>query len=147
VEHKEYAGKTGNKRRRKGNGLMNIYEFMLEIERTCPNLKGKFEDELHMAIGAATETGELLDAYKKAFAYGKPIDKVNVAEEVGDTLWYLVNLIRMLELDPGDVMEMCVAKLRARYPEKFTEENALNRDLGRERTVLETGIKGNVGVS
>jgi NTP pyrophosphatase (non-canonical NTP hydrolase) len=118
---------------------MDIYEYMKEVERTCPRLKGEFYDELHMAIGAATEAGELLDAYKKDFAYGKPIDKINVAEEIGDQLWYLVNLMRMLDLDPADVFEINLNKLRARYPEKFTEYNALNRDLKKEREILENG--------
>jgi NTP pyrophosphatase (non-canonical NTP hydrolase) len=126
---------------------MDIYKYMEEVERTCPQLKGAFEDQLHMAIGASTEAGELLDAYKKAFAYGKSIDKVNVGEELGDIFWYAVNLMRMLDLDPAEIFETNVNKLRARYPEKFTEENALNRDLDKERAVLEVGVKGNVGVS
>lgn len=126
---------------------MDIYKYMEEVERTCPQLKSSFEDQLHMAIGAATESGELLDAYKKAFAYGKAIDNVNIAEEIGDQFWYLVNLMRMLDIDPAEIFEINVNKLRARYPEKFTEERALNRNLGKEREVLENGAKGNVGVS
>jgi len=34
-------------------------------------------------------------------------------------------------------MENNINKLRVRYPEKFTEENALNRNLELERKVLE----------
>ena len=116
---------------------MDIKEYMKEIERTCPHLKGEFYDELHMAIGAATEAGELLDIYKKAFAYNKPIDKTNIAEELGDLLWYTVNLMRMLNFDPEGIMGTNVKKLRIRYPEKFTEEKAINRDLDAEREVLE----------
>lgn len=119
---------------------MNIHEFMKESSRTCPDLKGHFYDELHMAIGAATETGELLDVYKKTFAYGKILDRINVGEEIGDAFWYLVNLCRMLELDPEQLMDACINKLRIRYPENFIQEKALNRDFDAERNSLEKNI-------
>lgn len=44
---------------------------------------------LHGAIGLVTETAELLDSLKKTIFYGKPLDKVNIIEELGDILWYL----------------------------------------------------------
>lgn len=39
---------------------------------------------LHGAIGLATESGEFLDALKKHIYYGKELDRVNLAEELGD---------------------------------------------------------------
>jgi len=92
-----------------------------------------------MALGASTEAGELLDVYKKFLAYGKEMDVTNIIEEIGDSFWYLVNLCRMLDINPEEVMERCVSKLRVRYPEKFTEERANNRDLEAERKALEEG--------
>jgi len=47
----------------------------------------------HALIGMVTEIGELGDAFKKNFVYGKAIDNVNVMEECGDFLWYLVLLL------------------------------------------------------
>ncbi len=35
-------------------------------------------------------------------------------------------------------MERNIAKLQARYPDKFTQEQALNRDTDNERKILET---------
>ena len=34
-------------------------------------------------------------------------------------------------------MERNIEKLKARYPQKFTEENAIVRDLTKEREILE----------
>lgn len=119
---------------------MNIQQYTREASRTCPDLGSAFNNQLHMVVGIATEAGELLDAYKKNFAYGKPIDIVNVAEEIGDLFWYIFNLCNMLDIDPERIMDMCIEKLRARYPEKFTQENALNRDLEKERKILEDGL-------
>jgi hypothetical protein len=39
----------------------------------------------------------------------------------------------------GVVFETNITKLRARYPNKFTEADALNRDLTKERKILEDG--------
>jgi NTP pyrophosphatase (non-canonical NTP hydrolase) len=43
---------------------------------------------MHATMGMATEAGELLDAIKKNWVYGKPIDYQNVIEELGDIEWY-----------------------------------------------------------
>jgi len=115
---------------------MNIYKYMEESSRTCPDLGSDFNNQLHMAIGASTEANELLDAFKKQFAYNKPLDKVNVSEEIFDQFWYLVNLCRMLNIDIEKGLQNNIDKLKARYPEKFTEENAVNRDLEKEREIL-----------
>ena len=43
----------------------------------------------------------------------------------------------MLNIDPSEIMSSNIAKLKARYPNKFTQEDALNRDLNVERNILE----------
>ena len=93
---------------------------------------------LHSAIGLSTEAGELLDALKKNIFYAKPLDLVNVEEEAGDLLWYLAILFDALKLNPYDVMRKNIAKLKARYPQKFESEQAITRDLAAERKILES---------
>jgi NTP pyrophosphatase (non-canonical NTP hydrolase) len=46
-----------------------------------------------------------------------------------------------LDFDSEDVLDGNIAKLKTRYPEKFTTEAAANRDLVAERAVLEGGAK------
>ena len=116
---------------------MNIFEYSEEIKRTCPHLESEFNDQLHMVIGISTEANELLDTYKKKFAYNKELDKTNIAEEMGDIFWYTINLCNMFDINPEDIFDTNIKKLRARYPEKFTQENAINRDLITERKILE----------
>jgi len=116
---------------------MNIIEYQKNAERTCPDLGREEYDQLHMAMGASTEANELLDVYKKWFAYGKEIDLVNVKEEIFDCMWYLVNLCRMLDINLEEGMENNIAKLRKRFPEKFDKEHAINRNLDAERKILE----------
>lgn len=93
---------------------------------------------LHAALGLQTEAGEFADPIKKYVFYGKPIDHVLLEEELGDLTWYIALACNALGLDMMAVMEKNVAKLKQRYPEKFTEDKALNRDLDAERKILET---------
>lgn len=95
----------------------------------------------HYLIGIGTEAGELQDALKKTVVYGKPLDVVNLKEEIGDLCWYMARLLDHLDSSFEEVMETNINKLRARYGEKFTEYAALNRDLEKEREVLENNDK------
>ncbi|PIK15469.1 MAG: hypothetical protein CES88_01755 [Halobacteriovorax sp. JY17] len=92
---------------------------------------------LHAGIGLSTESGEFLDALKKHIFYGKELDRVNLAEEMGDLFWYLAIVADELGVDMSDVMARNIEKLKARYGEKFSEEKAENRDLESERKILE----------
>jgi len=92
---------------------------------------------LHAAMGLSTEAGEILDAMKKHIFYGKPIDLVNLKEEAGDIFWYLAVLCDELGITFGEAQETNIKKLRARFPNKFNEFDANNRDLSKEREILE----------
>jgi len=92
---------------------------------------------LHYTIGIATESGELLDAVKKFIAHGKPLDVVNIKEELGDCLYYIARMCDMYGFTFEEVMETNINKLKVRYGTKFSEAAALNRDLEAERKILE----------
>lgn len=92
---------------------------------------------VHGIIGAITEAVELGEALVESISTGTPIDMVNLAEECGDVLWYIACILRHSGKEFPDLMEQNIAKLRKRYPDGFTTYDALNRDLGAERVVLE----------
>jgi len=100
----------------------------------------------HALKGIVTEAGELMDQLKKHIVYGKELDLVNLAEECGDVFWYLAlcvsTLAELMGRDPAElessIKKTNIAKLKARYPEKFTETDAVVRDLGIERDILDT---------
>lgn len=95
----------------------------------------------HFFVGIATESGELLDAIKKSIVYGKPLDKVNLKEELGDVMWYVARACATLGVTLEEVMETNIKKLAARYPDGFTEHAALVRNLDTERQILEKDSK------
>jgi len=89
----------------------------------------------HAIIGMATESTELLEALDFT---GEKMDGVNLLEECFDMDWYQFILLDELGADLKQVWKTGFAKLKKRYPEKFTSENALERDLDGERKILET---------
>lgn len=101
-------------------------------DRLLNNVRG-----IHAVMGLDTEAGELTDAFKKHIFYGKPLDKINVKEEIGDLFWYLAILCDEFDLSFEQCMEVNIAKLKVRYPDKFSNEKAVTRDLEQERRVLE----------
>ena len=96
-------------------------------------------DLLHAGLGMATEAAEFLDVLKKEHAYGKIMDRVNLVEEVGDLLWYCALACRALDIDLQAVANTNIEKLRVRYPEKYTDAQAITRNIPAERSLLETG--------
>lgn len=199
--------------------IETLAEYQQLASRTCVDLGTPKANAFHMNSGIITEVGETIDPIKKYFAYNKPLDKVNIGEEIADTMWYIANKARMflsadklvklwstneffvygigdfkanfakeisqsndenqklitaskllhylvfsipdlettseedcygiedaiilyvicelIGLDFWQILTNNIEKLQIRYPEKFTEEAALNRDLDAERKVLE----------
>lgn len=70
---------------------------------------------LHMAVGVSGESGELLDAIKKHTIYGKPLDRANVIEEIGDIEFYLQGLRAALNITREETIAGNIEKLGKRY--------------------------------
>jgi len=114
---------------------LDHYECLNRIDPTKLRL-------LHSALGMHTEAAEFADALKKHIFYGKPLDFTNLKEEVGDLLWYIAIACDTLRVPMGEIMERNIKKLRVRYPDKFNNHDATNRDLDAERKVLEGKVLG-----
>lgn len=72
-------------------------------------------DKLHAAVGIAGEAGELLDAIKKHWAYGKPLDVQNVVEELGDLEFYMCAMRLLIGVSRQEVLQANANKLAVRY--------------------------------
>ena len=72
---------------------------------------------LHMAVGIAGEAGELLDAIKKHVIYNKPLDVINVIEELGDLEFYMEGLRQAPEVatNRAVTLDLNQKKLAKRY--------------------------------
>jgi NTP pyrophosphatase (non-canonical NTP hydrolase) len=111
------------------NNEMPPYTFNLFQEQAMRTAK-EMEPEanlIHAALGLTSEAGEFADAIKKSFAYEKEIDLENLVEEVGDMLWFCALACHALNIPMEIPALRCIGKLYARYPEKFTNEDAIAR--------------------
>lgn len=95
---------------------------------------------LHGVLGAMKELGEVAQELERWIYYGQP--KVNlrlVAEELGDSLWYVALVCNSLGLDLERIMQTNLSKLKERYPDQWSNGAALrdNRNLEAERVAME----------
>ena len=91
---------------------------------------------LTAAIGMAAEGGEFAEIPKKCVFQGKPLDAdaiYHMKRELGDVFWYWTQACRALNLDPNDVIQENVNKLKSRYPggefDAYYSENRKQGDL------------------
>jgi len=92
---------------------------------------------LHCAFGINTESAELLEAMRDQLE-GKPFDKVNFAEELGDVDWYKQVGHAETGVPESETRAKNVAKLELRNKgQTFNAEATINRDHAAERAILE----------
>lgn len=71
--------------------------FWDEVMIMFPPLSVETDYELnHMSLGLCGELGELIDAYKKAAVYRKPLDNENIIEEFGDISFYTCSISHII---------------------------------------------------
>lgn len=122
---------------------MNTNEFINLCMRTAPDRYPHYNSNrvsaevLHAWLGVTTECGESGDAIKKALIYGKELDLVNLDEEFADKLWYISLYCFARGITYEDLFDLVIAKLQKRFPNKFTQDEAINRDVVAERKLLE----------
>ena len=119
---------------------MDIEAYSRLALRTANNL-GTFDKNLgHAVLGIGDEAGEIIGAFKKYFAYGKPLDIINLKEELGDLCWFINLAMDTLGLTWDEVMEANIRKLEVRYPNlRFEADRAINRDKASENAALTQG--------
>lgn len=122
---------------------MNSRDYFVHVLRTAAgnftDITVRFMNDVnlvHGAVGLSTEANEILDAVKKHIFYGKPIDPVNIKEEIGDCLWYMALIANHCDFTFEEAMQSNIAKLKARYPDQFDETKAIHRDLDTEKEAL-----------
>lgn len=131
---------------------LNKYtDFVREVTSDNSNYTDKLVDTLEQieatktinvallltsAIGMAAEGGEFAEIPKKCIFQGKPLDAdaiFHMKRELGDIFWYWTNACRALNLDPNEVIEENVNKLKSRYPggefDPYYSENRKQGDL------------------
>lgn len=110
------------------NGPMTLDDYQELASRTW-NPKNTDQDNLlNFALGLAGEAGEVIELIKKHVYHGQPLDETKLKKELGDVQWYLSGLAKVRNLKLSDVGEHNIAKLRARFPQGFSNERTVVRE-------------------
>ena len=89
-------------------------------------------DLLNAIRGIVFEAGELAEIVRQSDADGKPVDLVNLREELGDILWHIPLMCRALDTDLQTIATLNIGKLIDHYPDTFSNEAVVNRTLETE---------------
>jgi len=115
--------------------LDRVLELNLEIPKVTTT-KVQITNE-KLIIDLYKISSKLLDFLKKKIYYNKTIDLSifsNLSKDLFDTLCLFCE-INNIEIE--SILDTNIAKLKARYGDKFSSEKAINRDLTTERLILE----------
>jgi len=112
-KYKEFVDTVTSDESKNNNDFQNHWTH-LENQRdvNMPRL-------LTAALGLGAEAGEFTEIIKKIVLQGKPLDKDNIyhmQRELGDVIWYWMQGCMALNIDPNDVIQMNIDKLKSRYP-------------------------------
>ncbi len=95
---------------------------------------------VHGLLGCITESSEVAEHLLKYLEDGT-IDRVGISEEaIGDIGWYQAILVDELKIDHTQALTNVINKLKVRFPEKYSDDLAANRNTGKEREKLEEKI-------
>lgn len=108
---------------------MDMNEYQRLALRTAGYRESVEKVLTYTALGLTGESGEVAEEIKKAFYHAHPLDKERLGKELGDVLWYLAVMADSLGISLEQIARDNIEKLRRRYPEGFSEERSLNRNV------------------
>lgn len=99
----------------------------------------KFVDTIIGVIDESGEVGEVLKSYLLGGITKEAFEK-KLGDELGDVLWYIARASEAAGLSLADVAQGNLAKLAARYPNGFTQEQSEHRNTVSEDKALNAAI-------
>ncbi len=132
VDLKKYEQFVQKVTSKESNELSEMFYATKQLESNNPKINMSLL--LTGGIGLSSETGEFNEIIKKCIFQGKPLNDETVfhcKRELGDIIWYWISSCRALGLDPNEVIEENVNKLKSRYPDgEFDVHYSENRQDG-----------------
>jgi len=83
------------------------------------------EEELcNFGLGVSGEAGDIASCIKKLIFHKNPAIKDGIRENIGDMMWYTAMICNNMGWSFEEILGENISKLKARFPEGFTEEAA-----------------------
>ena len=106
---------------------MTINEYQKLAMVTLNKEMSKKDMLINGVMGLCGESGEAIEILKKHIFHGKDLDRDHLIKELGDVAWYLAEAATALDIPLEEIFSRNIEKLRARYPDGFSKERAINR--------------------
>lgn len=110
---------------------MTFDEYQKAALTTAKFSEDELKDLMHWVLGVNGEAGEIAEKLKKIIRDKKGVvseeDKVELAKEIGDVLWYLSTLAAHLKVSLDDVAAKNLAKLKSRQARGVISGSGDNR--------------------
>lgn len=107
---------------------MNYYQ-----ERACSTFKehtalpAKLARLADWGLGIGGEAGEVQELLKHHICHNAPLDKMKLAKELGDVIWYIAAIATTCDMELDDILHLNLAKLQHRYQYGYTQQASEGR--------------------
>lgn len=106
---------------------MQMNEYQALARRTQNAKLSLKERKEHALMGLISEVGEICACFQKIHQ-GHPLILNDVIDELGDLMWFVAEFCDVMRVSMEEVAERNIEKLRARYPEGFSEAQSIHRN-------------------
>lgn len=103
---------------------MDFTEYQMAAAQTSTRRLGGPQGAIACMLGLASETGSILNAYKKYLRDGVDVDsnREQLKEEIGDLLWYAAAIATSFRIDLGEVAAHNLRRVHDRYDQSPAED-------------------------
>ncbi|KEI78146.1 nucleotide pyrophosphohydrolase [Clostridium botulinum A2 117] len=108
---------------------MDFKDYEKEMKRTAGEFIKLDKNGLALgSMGISGEAGEVTDYIKKVLFYGHELCEDKLIEELGDVLWYITYLSKVIGSDLETIANKNIEKLKKRYPEGWDPDRSIHRE-------------------
>jgi NTP pyrophosphatase (non-canonical NTP hydrolase) len=110
---------------------MKLNEYQELAARTIPTNKDQNMRVAEFAVALCEEAGESAGILKKVVFHNHPFTsdkRSKLVEELGDTFWHIAALGKEYGITLDEIATHNIMKLKARYPEGYSDERSVNRN-------------------
>ncbi len=102
---------------------MQLKDYQKFVSTIAKRFDNKNEEIMTWGLGVAGEAGDIAGCIKKTFAH-EDDQTAGIRENLGDTLWYVAAIANYFDWDLEEIFEENVDKLKKRFPNGFTAQDA-----------------------
>lgn len=108
---------------------MDFKEYQKLAQRTANKQQTSLERLMIAGLGLAGESGEVAEIIKKYAGHGHEMSVDSLINELGDVMWYIQEIASIFNIPLEHIADVNIEKLKMRYPDGFSTERSINREV------------------